>query len=67
MALLIREFGVYKVANGQFIFPFQSTADGYNRAATAMTAAANRAAELEDEGKSLRQSQFAKWKTFVDG
>ncbi|MCP3465919.1 hypothetical protein [Bradyrhizobium sp. CCGUVB23] len=67
VALLIREFGVYKVANGQFIFPFQSTADGYNRAATAMTAAANRAAELEDEGKSLRQSQFAKWKTFVDG
>ncbi|MGY8660978.1 hypothetical protein Q3C01_01250 [Bradyrhizobium sp. UFLA05-109] len=67
VALLIREFGVYKVTNGQFVFPFQSTADGYNRAATAMAAAANHASELDDERKTLRQSQFAKWKAFVDG
>ncbi|MCP3470427.1 hypothetical protein NLM33_08845 [Bradyrhizobium sp. CCGUVB1N3] len=67
VALLVRELGVYKVANGQFIFPFQSTADSYNRAATAMTAAATRAAELDDESKGLRPSQLAKWKAFVDG
>ncbi|MGV7215870.1 hypothetical protein SO180_21520 [Bradyrhizobium sp. UFLA05-112] len=67
VALLVREFGVYKVANGQFIFPFQSTADGYNRAASAMADAAKRSSELDDERKSLRQSQFAKWKAFVDG
>ncbi|GLR84836.1 hypothetical protein GCM10007857_15460 [Bradyrhizobium iriomotense] len=67
VALLAREFGIYTVANGQFVFPFQSTADAYNRAATAMTAAAKRSSELDDETKSLRQSQLSGWKVFAGG
>ena len=39
-ALLVRESGIYKVENGQFVFPFQNTADSYNRAAAAMAAGA---------------------------
>jgi len=66
IALLVREFGIYKVANGQFIFPFQSTANSYNGAAEAMAAAAKRIADLEDERTSLRQSQLSRWKAFVD-
>jgi hypothetical protein len=66
VAVLVREFGIYKVTNGQVIFPLQSTADGYNRAATAMDAAAKRIAELEDERTTLRRSQLNRWKSFVD-
>jgi len=66
VAVLVREFGIYKVTNGQVIFPFQSTADGYNRAAAAMDAAAKRIAELEDERTTLRRSQLNRWKIFVD-
>jgi hypothetical protein len=66
VALLVREFGIYRVTNGQFVFPFQSTADGYNRAATAMTAAAKRESELDNERKSLRQSQLSRWKAFAE-
>ena len=65
-ALLVREFGIYKVENGQFIFPFQSSADSYNRAAAAMAAAAKRIAELQDERTTLRQSQLNRLKTFTD-
>jgi hypothetical protein len=64
-ALLVREFGIYKVDNGQFVFPFQYTADSYNRAAAAMTAAASRIAELEGERAALRRSQLNRWKTFT--
>ena len=66
VALLIREFGIYKVTDSQFIFPFPSTANSYNRAAAAMAAAAKRIAELEDERTTLRQSQPSRWKSFVD-
>jgi hypothetical protein len=66
VAVLVREFGIYKVANGQVIFPFQSTADSFNRAVTALDAAAKRVAELEDERTTLRWSQPNRWKTFVD-
>jgi hypothetical protein len=66
VAVLVREFGIYKVANGQVIFPFQSTADSFNRAVTALEAAAKRIAELEDERTTLRRSQPNRWKTFVD-
>jgi hypothetical protein len=66
VAVLVREFGIYKVANGQVIFPFQSTADSFNRAVTALDAAAKRIAELEDERTTLKRSQPNKWKTFVD-
>lgn len=66
VALLIREFGIYKVTDGQFVFPFPSTANSYNRAAAAMAAAAKRIAELEDKKRTLRQSQPNRWKSFVD-
>jgi hypothetical protein len=66
VAVLVREFGIYKVANGQVIFPFQSTADSFNRAVKALDAAAKRIAELEDERTTLKRSQPNKWKTFVD-
>ena len=65
-ALLIREFGIYKVDNGQFVFPLQYTADSYNRAAAAMTAAAKHIADLENERATLKQSQLNRWKTFAD-
>ena len=66
-ALLVREFGSYKVTNGQFIFRLQPTADSYNAASTAMAAATKRMAELEDERGALKQSQVGRWKKFVDG
>jgi hypothetical protein len=66
VAVLVRQFGIYKVTNGQVIFPLQSTADSYNLTATAMEAAANRIAELENERTILRRSRLNRWKTFVD-
>jgi len=47
----------YKVVNGQFIFPFQRTVDRYNVAASAMTVASTRVAELEEERERLLKSQ----------
>ena len=66
VALLIQDFGSYKVVNGQLIFLAQSSADSYNRAATAMAATAKRFVELEGERTTLRQSQLNRWKNFVD-
>ena len=57
LGVLIGNFGAYKVANGEFIFTLQSTVDRYNVAAQAMTTAANRVAELEEERKKLLQAQ----------
>jgi hypothetical protein len=65
-ALLVREFGSYKVTKGQFIFRLQPTADSYNAASEAMAAATKRAAELEEEKAGLKQSQLARWKKFVE-
>jgi hypothetical protein len=56
VALLIEEFGSYKVANGQLTFPNQPAADRYNVAANAMTAAAQRVNDLDVERKQLEQS-----------
>jgi hypothetical protein len=57
VAFLIGEFGSYKVAtNGQLMFPKQPTADRYNVAANAMTAAAQRVNDLDVERKQLEQS-----------
>ncbi|HET7887971.1 MAG TPA: hypothetical protein VFL62_17245 [Bradyrhizobium sp.] len=64
--LLIREFGVYRVEKGQFVFPFQRSAESYNRAAAAMTAAAKRIADLESERTNLKPVQFDRWKAFAD-
>ncbi len=65
-ALLVTEFGIYKVENGQFVFPFQSTADSYNRAAAATADGVKRIAELNGERATLRHSQFDRWKTFAE-
>ena len=65
VAFLVKEFGLYKVENGQFVFPFQFDADSYNRVAAAMEAAANGVAQLEQERTTLRQSQLDRWKTFA--
>jgi hypothetical protein len=55
--VLIRNFGAYKVVNGEFIFQIQSPVDRYNSAAHAMRIAAKRVNELEEERKTLNQSQ----------
>jgi hypothetical protein len=52
---------------GEFIFPFQPTVDRYNAAANAMTVAAKRVAELEEERKSQLRSQQQAWEQFVSG
>ena len=67
VAVLVREFGAYKVVNGQFIFPFQRTVDRYNVAASAMIAASTRVAELEETRKTLLKSQQEGWEQFVNG
>jgi hypothetical protein len=66
VALLLQNIDVYKVVKGQFIFPAQSTADSYNAAAAAWSAAAKRMTELEAEGAVLRQSRLNRWKAFVE-
>jgi hypothetical protein len=66
-AVLVREFGSYKVTNGQFIFRLQPTADSYNAALGAMAAAQKRMADLENETAALKQSQVNRWKKFVGG
>jgi hypothetical protein len=67
VAVLVGEFGVYKVVNGQFIFPFQVTVNRYNAAAQAMTVAAKRVAEFEQERKGLWKSQQLRWVQFING
>ena len=57
VAFLAREYGAFKVDKGQFVFPLQFTYDRYNRVARAMTEAANRVGELDQEGKTLLASQ----------
>jgi hypothetical protein len=67
VAFLVKEFGAYKVVNGEFIFPFQHTVNRYNVAADAMTVAAKRVAELEEERKSQLNSQQERWQQLVNG
>lgn len=66
VAVLVGEFGAYKVVNGQFIFPLNPTVDRYNVAAHAMTVAAKRVAELEKETRQLMQPQPEEWEPFVN-
>ncbi len=66
VAILIGETGSYKIVNGQFIFPFQTTADRFNAAVGSMTAATKRVAELEEQ-KPAAQSQQAEWEKFING
>jgi len=67
VAVLVREFGTYKVVNGEFIFAFRHIVDRYNVAANAMTVAAKRVAELEEERQSQLKSQQEKWLQLVNG
>jgi hypothetical protein len=67
VAALLGEFGIYKVTNGQFIFPIQYMADRYNVAANAMTSAAKRVAELEEQRKTLAQPPLKEWQQFIGG
>ena len=67
VAVLVREFGTYKIDNGQFVFPFQLAVNRYNAAAQAMTAAAARVDELERERKSLLTAQHEQWTQVVNG
>jgi len=67
VAVLVGEFGAYKIVNGQFIFPFQRTVERYNVAASAMIAASTRVAELEETRKTLLKSQQEGWEQFVNG
>ena len=57
VAFLAREWGAYKVDKGQFLFPLQFTFNRYNAVAGAMTVAANRVVELDQEGKTLLTSR----------
>jgi hypothetical protein len=66
VVLLAGEFGSYKVIDGQFIFPLQRTVERYNAAANAMTAAAKRIAELDEEGKTLQEPLQQEWEQIVN-
>jgi hypothetical protein len=65
VALLVHEFGIYKVVNKQIMFPLQPTADSYNDAAAKMAAAAGRLAELDAARTTLKQSQLDRWKNLA--
>ncbi|HEY4987787.1 MAG TPA: hypothetical protein VII39_14295 [Bradyrhizobium sp.] len=67
VAVLVKEFGTYKIDNGQFVFPFQLAVNRYNAAAQAMTAAAARVGDLERDRKSLLTSQQERWAQLVSG
>jgi hypothetical protein len=67
VAVLVAEFGTYKVVNGQIIFPLQRTVDRYNVAANAMTVAAKRVADLEETRKNLLKAQQERWGQLVAG
>jgi hypothetical protein len=67
IAVLVGEFGAFKVVKGEFIFPFQPTVDRCDAAANAMTVAAKRVAELEEKRKSQLKSQQQGWEQFVSG
>ena len=57
VAVLVTEFGRYRVVNGEFIFPFQHVVNRYNAAADAMSVAAKQVNDLEAERRSLQKSQ----------
>src|ERR1700736_1919547 len=67
VAFLLREYGAYKMEDGQIIFPLQPTVNRYNAAADALTLAGKRIVELAEERKSLIKSQQERWLQFVSG
>jgi hypothetical protein len=66
-AILLADFGIYRVTNGQFVFPLQYMANRYNAAAGARSAAAKRIAELEEKQRTLMQPAPKAWARFVSG
>ena len=66
-AALVSDFGIYKVTNGQLVFPLQYMANRYNAAAGAKDAAARRVAELEEKQRTLVQPSPKAWAQFVSG
>jgi hypothetical protein len=65
IAVLVEQYGNYTVKpNGQFEFRDSSVVVGFNVAANAVKAAANRVAELDVEGKQLTKSQQKGWERF---
>jgi len=66
-AFLASEFGTYRVENGQLVFPSQQTVNRYNVVAGAITPAATRVDELEQERKNLLISQQERRTQFVNG
>ena len=67
VAVLVGEFGSYRVVDGQFIFTFQRAVDRYDVAAHAMTVAAKRVAELGEERRDLVKAQQEQWEQLVHG
>lgn len=66
VTILLEEFDHYKVTNGQIVFAYQSAADRYNVAASAVTPTVKRLTELKEERKALVQSQLKRWLHIVD-
>ena len=65
IGVLVEQYGNYTVKpNGQFEFRDSSVVAGFNVAANAVKAAANRVAELNVEGKQLTKSQQKGWERF---
>jgi len=67
VAVLVREYGTYRIDNGQFVFPFQHAVNRYNAAAQAMTAAAARMTDIDHERQNLRTAQPEQWTQLVGG
>jgi hypothetical protein len=67
VAVLVHEFGAYKVVNGEFVFPFQYVVNRYNAAADAMGVAAKRVNDLEEERRGLLKAQQEAWLQLVNG
>lgn len=65
VAVLVDEFGKYRVDNGQLVFPLRSTLNRYNTAAGAMTAAKKRVDALEAERKAAIKASQERWLQFV--
>ncbi|MBR1122968.1 hypothetical protein JQ628_15685 [Bradyrhizobium lablabi] len=67
VAVLIDEFGKYKVVDGQLVFPSQRTLARYNVAANAMLSAKNRVTGVDAERKTAIKSGQERWLQFVKG
>lgn len=65
VAVLIDEFGKYRVDNGQLVFPLRTTLNRYNAVAGAMTAAKKRVDALDAERQAAIKAGQERWLQFV--